>query len=56
MRESVFGTLFIILFGIVILAISIIVVIISPYQVPEVPVEECAKHLGKTFCDLLYGL
>lgn len=45
MRESL---LFAILLGIVIFAVSIITVILSPYQVPNVPLEECAKYLGKT--------
>jgi hypothetical protein len=52
MRESI---LFAILFGILIFGVAIIKVYISPYEVPDIPVEDCAKYLGNTFCEVLYG-
>ncbi len=43
------------LFMLAIFGMAIIIVILSPYRVPEIPVEECAIYLGETFCDLLYS-
>jgi hypothetical protein len=56
MRKSIsYGIRYVILFMIAIFGVAIIAVAISPYRVPDIPVDECAKYLGKTFCDLLYG-
>jgi hypothetical protein len=46
--------LFVILFMTMIFGVAIIGVYTSQYNAGVIPVEECARYLGHSFCDFFY--
>jgi len=46
---------YVILFIIAIIGIGIFAVYASQHNAGVIPIEECARYLGNTFCDFLYN-